>query len=129
MFASLGLRRLPRLGSLGAITALGCNELRVFQALANHSAKRLNESAFVIVFALIKPERLLITATEQMKRLNAYRCAFERAFQTRPEVFQSVSVNLTACVAFQMVNDLAVILLFEVIIGNERVRASWRACF
>src|SRR5438477_1945281 len=123
------LRRLPRLGSLGAITALSRDEFCVFQGFSNDATKRLRESASVIVFALIKPKRLLIAVPEQMKRLNVHIRAFERAFQKRPEVFQSVSVNLTACVAFQMVNDLAVVTLFEIVIGHKRVRANGRTCF
>src|SRR6266699_2512326 len=126
--SSKPLGRLPRLGT-GAITAFCCYKLRISQTFSDHTLKSFNKSPLIVVFALVESERLLIAVTEQMKRLNVYICAFERAFQKRPEVFQSVSVNLAACVAFQVVNDLAVIIFFKVIIGHKRIGAYGRTCF
>src|SRR6266480_1613047 len=111
------LRRLPRLGT-GAITTLRSNQLRVFQALADHATERLNESPLIVVFALVKPERLLIAVTEQMKRLDINIRSLERTLEQRPKVFQSVSVNLAACVALQMVNDLSVVIFFQIVVGH-----------
>src|SRR6266404_6850883 len=63
-----------------------------------------------------------------MKGFNINVSAFERAFQKRPEVFQSVSVNVAACIAFQVVNNLAVIILFKIVVGHERIGANGRPC-
>src|SRR5439155_18572456 len=119
------LRGLPRLG----VNTLTANELRVSQTLAYNTAKRLNESASITFFALVKSERLFIAVSKQMKRLNINISPFERPLQKRPEVLKSVSVDLASCVAFQVVNDLAVIILFKIIIGHKRIGAYGRACF
>ena len=58
------LRRLPRRGRLGAITALCRNELRIFQTFPYDAAKHLREPASVAVFALVKPERLFVQIPE-----------------------------------------------------------------
>src|SRR5438046_2278425 len=108
------MRCLPRRGT-GTITALCRNELGIFQALADYALQGLYEAALVIVLAFVEPKRLLIAVSEQMKRLNVNVSAFERTFQKRPKVFQSVSVNLAACVEFQMVNDLAVVIFFKIV--------------
>ncbi len=121
-------RRLPRLGTLGAITALSRDEFRVSQAFADNALQRLNESALVVVFALVESERLFIAVSEQMKRLDVYIRPFQGAFEKRPEILQPVSMDLALGVAFQVVNDLAVIILFQIIIGYERIRAYRCAC-
>src|SRR5207248_6137116 len=104
------LNRLPRPCRTEAITTFSSYELRVFQTLADHATERLDESALVIVFALVESKRLLIAIPKQMKRFDIHVSSLESAFQKRPEVFEPVSVNLTACVAFQMVNDLSVVI-------------------
>src|SRR5437762_13933491 len=100
------LNRLPRPCRTGAITALCRNELRVFQALADHATERLDESALVVLFALVKAEYLLIAISKQMKRLDVHISALQSAFQKRPEVFKSVRVNFPACIAFKVVDYL-----------------------
>src|SRR5881396_352736 len=124
----MSLRRLPRLGT-GAITAFSSNELRVFQAFADYATERLDESALVIVFALVKSKRLLIAVSEQMKRLDVNVSAFESTFEKRPEVFKSVGMNFTACIAFKVVDYLAVIIFFQIVVGHQRIGANRRACF
>ena len=110
------LRCLPRLGT-GAITTFCRNELRVFQGLSHYSTERLNETPLVVVFAFVEPKRLLIAVSKQMKRLNINVRSFESAFQKRPEVFKSVSMNFTACIAFKVVDYLTVVILFQIVIG------------
>ena len=67
MVVLVRLSRLPRLGTVNALTTY---ELRVSQSFPYNPAKRLSESASVVVFALVKPKRLFMRITEQMKRLN-----------------------------------------------------------
>src|SRR5437588_2828266 len=122
LYIFLNLRCLPRLGT-GTITTFSSYELRIFQTLADHSAKRLNKSAFVIVFTLIESEGLLIAVTEQMKRFDINIRSFESAFQKRPEVFKAISMNLPARVALQVINDLSVVFIFQIIVSHEHIRA------
>src|SRR5205807_2587314 len=49
---------------------------------------------------------------------------FESAFQKRPEVFESVSVNLSARVALQVVDNLAVIIGCQIVVGHKRIGAD-----
>src|SRR5438874_3301795 len=123
------LNRLPRPCRTGAITTFCCNELRVFQSLTEYTTERLNESALIVVLTLVESECLLIAIPKQMKRLDVYISAFKCAFQKRPEIFQSVSMDLSACVAFQVVNYLAVIILLKIVVGHKRIRADGRARF
>ena len=84
---------------------------RISQTFADYALQRLNEAPLVVVLALVESKRLLIAVSEQMKRLNINVGALQGAFQQRPEVFKTVSVNLSASVAFQVVDDLAVVIL------------------
>src|SRR5882724_7620053 len=124
------LRRLPRLlRRTRAITALCRDELRISQAFADNAAERLNEAALVIILALVKPKRLLIAVTKKVERFDVHIRSFEGALQKRPKVFQSVRMDLAFGVALQVVNDLAVIILFEIVIGHERICADRLASF
>src|SRR6266542_556240 len=118
------LRCLPRRALLGTITALRSNELRIFQCLSGNAAKCFRESASVGILALVESKGLLVAIPEQMKRLDINIGSMQSAFEKRPEVFQSISVNLAACVAFQMVNDLAVIILFQIVVRHKCVCAN-----
>src|SRR6266498_3184385 len=109
MFALI-LRSLPRLCRVGAITALRCNELGVFQSFPDNATKRLSESTSIIVFAFVKSKRLLIQIPEQMKRLNVHIRPMQRAFKQRPKVFQSVRMDVALRVANSMVNNSSVII-------------------
>src|SRR5438552_12825670 len=115
------LNRLPRPCRTGAITTFCCNELRVFQSLTEYTTERLNEPALIVVLTLVESECLLIAIPKQMKRLDVYISAFKCAFQKRPAIFQSVSVNLAACVAFQVVNYLTVVILLKIVIGHKHL--------
>lgn len=121
------LRRLPRPCRLGAIATFCRNELGVFQRFPNDTTKRLSESARVIVFTLVKPERLFVQISEQMKRLHVHIGSMQRPFEKRPKVFQSVRVDVTLCVANGMVDNSAVVIAFKIIIRHKRVGADRRA--
>src|SRR5205085_9295467 len=83
------LRRLPRL--LNAITAY---ELRIPQPFASKTAKRLNKSTCVTIFALVKSKRFFVQISEQMKRLNVHISPANHAFKQTPEILNAVSVNV-----------------------------------
>jgi hypothetical protein len=86
------LRCLPRFG-LGAITTFGSNELCVSQSFSDNTLECLNESASVIVFALVEAKRLLIQVSKQMKRLDVNVGTLQGAFEQTPEIFQAVCVD------------------------------------
>jgi hypothetical protein len=124
----LVLRHLPRLG-LGAITALGRNELCVFQRLSNDTAQRLGKTSGIVIFALIKSERLFIQIPEQMKRLNVYIRSVQRAFEKRPEVFQAIRMDVTYCIANGMVDNATLVIAFKIVVRHKCVGADRRTLF
>src|SRR5882762_1730860 len=63
-----------------------------------------------------------------MKRFYVHVSSFESAFEKRPEVLKAVSVNFPACIAFKVVDYLAVIIFLQIVIGHERIGANCRAC-
>ena len=116
---SLTLRGLPRLG----VNALTTYELRVSQPLPDNPAKRLNKSTSVSVFPLVKPKRLFIQIPEQMKRFNIHIRPSQGTLEKRPEVFESVDVNMSLRVALRMVNHVVNVFIRELVIleGNLSV--------
>src|ERR1051325_5889115 len=109
------LRGLPRLGT-GAITTFGGNELRVFQCLAENALQCSHKAPLVVIFALVKSKGLFIAISKQMKGFDVYICSLKRAFQKRPEVFQSVGMDFATRIAFQVVNNLAVIISLQIVV-------------
>ena len=115
------LRRLPRL--LNAITAY---ELRIPQPFASKTAKRLNKSTTIILFALVKPKRLFVQIPEQMKRLYVYIRPANGAFQKRPKIFKSVRVNVPFRVALRVIDHMMDIFVRQLVVGLQRIRVNSR---
>ena len=91
------LRRLSRPCRGQSSGGLLANQLVILAArLANDANDALEEPARVIVFPLVKPERLLIQVSEQMKRFNADIGSANPALEQAPEVFQPVGVDVAA---------------------------------
>src|SRR5207302_5716132 len=109
------LRRLPRPCRFRwkRTTVLLTNELGIHQSLSSEVGDGFQKSPFVIVFAFVKPERLLIQIPEQMKRLDAHIRTLDAALQQRPKVFQSVRVDMALSIALRMVNHLVNKLVIE----------------
>ena len=64
-----------------------------------------------------------------MELFNRNVSAFELALEKRPEVFETVGVNLSVNVPFRMVNDLVLEpLMPQSLIGHERVSVDGAAC-
>src|SRR5450432_2181120 len=116
------LRRLPRpCRRRKRITVLLTDEFGISQSFAKHASNGFYEAALVVVFPFVESESLLIAIPEQMKRLDVNVGAFKGALQEAPEVLQTVSVNQSVCVAFQMVNDLVEIISLHAVIRVQRV--------
>jgi len=60
----------------------------------------------VFIFALVETKRLLIQIPEQVERLNINVCAFDGAFEQRPEIFHAVRVNMPVDVAHGVINHI-----------------------
>jgi|ERR1700687_1132377 len=73
-------------------------------------------------------EHLFIEIPEQVKRLDANVGALQSALEQTPEVFESVSVNLSVNVALRMVDNFVPEIFLEPHVGHERVRVDRAAC-
>src|SRR5207247_2059044 len=85
--------------------------------------KHLHEPTSVAlgIAALVEPEPPFVEIPEQMERLDADVGAAKRALEQRPEVFESVGVDLAARIRLGMVNDIVSVFAREPLIGLERV--------
>src|SRR6266849_3319264 len=119
----LMLRCLPRLG-VGAITALLRDQFRVSQTFSHYASQCLNESTLVIIFAFVKPKCLLVEIPKQMKRLDVDVSSMKGTFQKRPEVFQSVRVDMALRITNGMVNNSSVVVVFKIVIRHKRISAD-----
>src|SRR6266496_959722 len=115
-------RRLPRL--LNTITA---NELRIPQPFASKTAKRLNKSTCITIFAFVKSKRFLIQISEQMKRLNVYISPANHSLEQRPKVFNSVSVDVPFNITLRMVDHVVDVFVAKMFVRWQRVSNQFRA--
>ena len=82
----------------------------------------LEAKSIVGKFPKIEAEHLLIQIPEEMKLFDADVCAFESALEQAPEVFESISVNLSVNIAFRVVDNLMLeILILQSLIGVESI--------
>jgi hypothetical protein len=88
----------------------------------------LESSTIMRQLSEVVPESLLIEIPEKMERLDADVCAFQSAFEQTPEVFKSVSMNLSFDVAFGMVNHVVSIVSNQSFVGLESVTVERRVC-
>ncbi len=95
-----------------AIISRLADKFGIPQTFSEYSANDFYEPSSVIVFALIEPKRLLIQISEQMKRLNADIRPLNSPLKQRPEVFQSVRVNVAFRVAFGVVDHVVNVFFF-----------------
>jgi hypothetical protein len=93
-----------------------------FQALAEYFGQRQIKAASIIKFvAIVVAEGLLIKVTKQMEWLNTDVGSAKPSLQERPEVFESVSVNLPVNVGQGVVDDLVGVFAGETLIGKQRI--------
>ena len=67
--------------------------------------KRNDETRRVRELALIETKRLFVKVTEKMERFNTHVSSLDGALQQRPEVFQSVGVDVPLRVGLGVVNE------------------------
>jgi DNA-binding NtrC family response regulator len=68
----------------------------ILQPTSNDASDALEESACVIIFALVKTKRLLVQIAKQMKRFNTdICCPANPALEQSPKVFKPVGVDVT----------------------------------
>src|SRR5437762_7505904 len=85
--------------------------------------------ALVVILALVKPKRLFVQVSEQMKRFNVHVCSSQCSLEQRPEVFESVGVNVAFCVALRVINHVVYVFISQFVVGLEGVRVNFRAFF
>jgi len=82
----------------------------------------LEAKSIMSEFPKVIPEHLFVQIAEEVERFHADVGAFELALEQAPEVFHTVSVDLTVNVFFRMVDNLVLeSLLIESHVGHERV--------
>src|SRR6266496_2118829 len=122
------LRRLPRPCRFRwkSTTVLLTNELAIHQSFSGKARNRFQESPLVIIFSLVKPERLLIQISEQMKRLDVHIGPFDSALQQRPKVFKAISVNMTLGAGLRMVDHLMNVFVRKLVIRGMAIGNNFR---
>jgi hypothetical protein len=60
--------------------------------LADDTGNRFDESASIIVFALVESKRLLVQIAEKMERLDVHISSLQGTFEQAPEILQPVRV-------------------------------------
>lgn len=61
-----------------------------------------------------------------MERFDVHIRSLERPLEQAPEVLKPVRVDVAACIAFQMINNLAVVIVLQGVVRHERVGANGR---
>src|SRR4029077_16889389 len=118
----LPVRRFPRPSLLASRSRyLRSREGLIGEPLADDADSGAKESGAIVQLAGVEPERLFVQVAEEVEGLDADVSPLDRPLQERPEVLQSVGVDLPANVALAVVDDLMVVRVAEVGIGLERV--------
>ena len=90
----------------------------------------LESSSIVRQFAKVVPEHLFVQIPEQVELLHAHISSLESALEQTPEVFETVSVDLSVNVFLRMVDNLMLESLFpESLIGHKGIGIDRAACF
>src|SRR6266478_3279628 len=80
-------------------------------------------------FAEVVPEHLFIQIPEQVEGFYAHVGSFQSALEQAPEILKPVSVDLSANVAFRMVDNFVSEVFLESHVGHERIGVNRAACF
>src|SRR6266403_2275483 len=78
--------------------------------------------------AIVVPEYLFVEVAEKMKRFDVNIRALQSALEQAPEILQSVGVDLPVYVAFGVVNRLVREMLWQILVGHERIGIERRTC-
>lgn len=81
------------------------------QALADDITKHADESGEVGAFAGVEAIRLLVQVAEEVGRIDGHVGASDGPLQQRPEVFESVGVDLTVHVGDGVVNRRVLVIV------------------
>lgn len=100
------------------------DQLFVGDPLPGHAAEHFYEAVTILTLAGIVTEDLLVDVGHKVLRVHANVGAGQRALQERPEVFQTVSVDVTAHVLNRMVNRFVDIRFIQAAISGKRIGAN-----
>jgi len=101
----------------------------VSQSPSDDLRKRQGEASAVIVLAFVVAERLFVQIAEQMERLNTYVGSFQSALQQRPEILNSVRVDIAVYVAFGVIDYLMNVIGIQPVVRTPRIAENVRAAF
>src|SRR5579884_1783180 len=76
---------------------------------------------------LVESEAFLVQIAEQVIRLHAHVGAANHPLEQRPEVLDTVRVDLAVYVSFGVVDDTVDVLRVEPLVGRQRIRHQFRA--
>lgn len=97
------------------------------QSAPDNGTEHGDEAPGVGQLPRVEPKRLFIKIAEQVEGFDAGIGAFDAALEQRPEVFEPVSVDLSAHVGLGVVNDLVGVVAVQVVVGRQRIGVDLRA--
>ena len=98
----------------------------VGDALTHDGAERIYEARPILRFACVESVRFFVQVSEQVEGFDGNIGSLDGALQQRPEVFQPVSVDVSAHIGFGVINDRVNVGVGQAIIGLERVGVDVR---
>lgn len=98
-------------------------QFRIGEALSDNMRSKFFKPIPVVhrLLAIVVAECLFVEIAEQVERLDAHIGSVDPALQERPEIFESVGVNLPLDVFLSVVNHFVAVLLRQTVIGLERI--------
>jgi hypothetical protein len=100
------------------------SQFLIGHALSDNLRKRQREASTIIILALVVSERLFIQVAKQMERFHADVSPFQAALQQRPEILDSVRVNVPVNLAFGVVDHLMDIISAQAVVGTPSIAVN-----
>src|SRR5579875_1345158 len=101
----------------------------VGQALSGGLGERALEAFAIAGLAIVVTESLFVQITEEMEGFDADIRSLQAALQERPEILDSVRMNLLVYVCLCMVDHVMDILAIQTVVGNLRIGEDFRSSF
>lgn len=99
----------------------------ISKAFASERSRRFYKPISVSSFAGIKSKSLFIQVSEKVKRFYGNVSTFDRPFEQRPKVFNSVSVNMTVHIFIRVIDYMMDIFFAKLIVRAKRITVDGRA--
>lgn len=96
------------------------------ETFASKSRSRFHEPISIRSLARIEPKSLLIEISKQVKRFDANIRSLEASLEKRPEVFNSVRVNLTVNILLSVIDYVVNVFILKFVVAGEHVGINRR---